>query len=859
MTSTDVGNALSGDDSVTTTSTDNLTLSEDGSYAATGTTYQIQESDSSSTTSDQGLNVFSGADSLSTSASTTTSLTESGGNSAGSYALTETVTGSQNADQSGDDLTGSYTTGSTSSSTTTTQESDSGADGSSSSWTETSDASSTVSSSGDSLSGDYTSTTSGSSTTTLSDSGSDDQGSFTVSESDSGTSSSQETGNSISGSYSASTGSTDTYGMTESVTGSTDSYQVTESGTLTTTGSQTGNSVEQTYTTSQQGNDVYTLGETGNAGGGYTESVQGSEAYTLNETGDTPNQTFSRTEEGSGSYTLQDSGPGATLTPGSGTYVYDMQESGSSRGGSLSQTETGSDRYSLLQGFDNVSNAAKGTPGHLDYSPVGLPFRDPAPAPNAPANVWAAYNKGYEDGYAGDDEDPTDDDEDPTDVDTMSAEYFWYMEGYEDGQEDAELDWQDQHPAPKSTGDPLQDDLERIFGKGDLKAGDIGTYWGQSYDQAGREAAGVIVAMFVEVGEGLAQQFLGGYVEGKAAEFAGFLLQKGWRAVKNVSGKVIGLVQDGKALTKATMEKELKAAAKEFKMCFPAGTPVHTLGGLKVIEEVVPGDRVWAFDHQTVRWVDREVVEVYQLRHRGTMATLRVEGETLRATGGHPFWVVRGEGLAWRPLPGRISAYEVDGRQEGRWVLAGDLQVGDVLLLRHGSVATLESVRVDVVEEQVYNFQVAELQNYAVGSCGLLVHNTNGAHGVPAIRLRSGTTMAEVLQGVPDDAMIHLTRNPSVRPIVTSGGIEYGTSMVRAGDVRGMTLQQFKRDVVGPLAAGRAPDAKSFMIVHSSNPGYGSMQQWPRPNAPLPGTNVQEFRPTSSNIMPNDIVEVVGP
>jgi RHS repeat-associated protein len=100
------------------------------------------------------------------------------------------------------------------------------------------------------------------------------------------------------------------------------------------------------------------------------------------------------------------------------------------------------------------------------------------------------------------------------------------------------------------------------------------------------------------------------------------------------------------------------------KLCFPAGTPVHTPTGLVAIEAIAPGDRVWAFDHQQLCWNEREVVEVYRLLHRGTMATIQVNGETVRATGGHPFWVVQGEGLASRPLPARIKAYEAgDGRR----------------------------------------------------------------------------------------------------------------------------------------------------------------------------------------------------
>jgi hypothetical protein len=74
--------------------------------------------------------------------------------------------------------------------------------------------------------------------------------------------------------------------------------------------------------------------------------------------------------------------------------------------------------------------------------------------------------------------------------------------------------------------------------------------------------------------------------------------------------------------------------------------------------------------------------------------------------------------------------------QEGRWVLAEDLLPGDVVLLRSGELVTLDSVQLDEVEEWVYNFQVAELQNYAVGNCGILVHNANdppksGKQGTP--------------------------------------------------------------------------------------------------------------------------------
>ncbi len=157
---------------------------------------------------------------------------------------------------------------------------------------------------------------------------------------------------------------------------------------------------------------------------------------------------------------------------------------------------------------------------------------------------------------------------------------------------------------------------------------------------------------------------------------------------------------------------------------------MHTSDGKEAIERIAVGDRVWSYDHWQLRWVERRVVEVYRHQNQGAMATIQVKGEAIRATGGHPFWVVDGEGLAERRLPERIGAYEVGGRQPGRWVLAIDLRAGDKILRRDGEVSALDSVEVDETEETVYNFRVLELQNYAVGACGILVHNTN--QGVPS-------------------------------------------------------------------------------------------------------------------------------
>ena len=190
----------------------------------------------------------------------------------------------------------------------------------------------------------------------------------------------------------------------------------------------------------------------------------------------------------------------------------------------------------------------------------------------------------------------------------------------------------------------------------------------------------------------------------------------------NAFVRVAGWLLDDALGTEESSGNEANTGSKS---CFPAGTPVHIAEGVKAIEKIVAGDRVWSYDHRELRWAEGEVVEVYQLLHRGTMATLQVQGETLRATGGHPFWVVSGEG--WPNGLDRsgstLTLPAADREADGRWRC--DLRAGDELLLRQLGVVALESVRLDEVEERVYNFHVAELQNYAVGVWGVLVHNTN--------------------------------------------------------------------------------------------------------------------------------------
>ena len=68
---------------------------------------------------------------------------------------------------------------------------------------------------------------------------------------------------------------------------------------------------------------------------------------------------------------------------------------------------------------------------------------------------------------------------------------------------------------------------------------------------------------------------------------------------------------------------------------------------------------------------------------------------------------------------------------EGRWVDAGDLRPGDVLLSRTGGQSTVESVEATHTPTTVYHLYVEDVHNYAVGDLEWLVHNAHRAGDAP--------------------------------------------------------------------------------------------------------------------------------
>ena len=135
-----------------------------------------------------------------------------------------------------------------------------------------------------------------------------------------------------------------------------------------------------------------------------------------------------------------------------------------------------------------------------------------------------------------------------------------------------------------------------------------------------------------------------------------------------------------------------------------AGTLVATKSGLVPIEDIQPGDLVWATDEETGETALKEVVQTFR-NETEEWVHVKVNGEEITCTPMHPFYV---------PKKG--------------WTSAVDLRAGDILVMLNGEYVVIEQVQHELLESPVaiYNFEVADFHTYYVGEKSVLVHNKCG-------------------------------------------------------------------------------------------------------------------------------------
>ncbi len=131
--------------------------------------------------------------------------------------------------------------------------------------------------------------------------------------------------------------------------------------------------------------------------------------------------------------------------------------------------------------------------------------------------------------------------------------------------------------------------------------------------------------------------------------------------------------------------------------CFAAGTPVMTWLGERPIESIQAGDRVLSQNPVTGE-LAYKVVQNQTLRCEIKIIKLQCGSETIRATHGHPFWVV-GHG----------------------WQLAGHLEVG-ARIRGLDQDFTVDAIEIEPSQE-VYNLLVSDFATFFVGKQCLLVHD----------------------------------------------------------------------------------------------------------------------------------------
>jgi hypothetical protein len=142
--------------------------------------------------------------------------------------------------------------------------------------------------------------------------------------------------------------------------------------------------------------------------------------------------------------------------------------------------------------------------------------------------------------------------------------------------------------------------------------------------------------------------------------------------------------------------------------CFTGDMLIDVEGGKKRADEIKVGEMLWSRDEYDSDGplVLRAVEERFAFT--AEVWNLRVGGQLLRTTGGHPFWV----------------------ENRSRWLGASELRVGDWLRTRDGSLVSVEGVEETGDVESVYNWRVADYHTYFVSATeegeSVWAHNAGG-------------------------------------------------------------------------------------------------------------------------------------
>lgn len=217
---------------------------------------------------------------------------------------------------------------------------------------------------------------------------------------------------------------------------------------------------------------------------------------------------------------------------------------------------------------------------------------------------------------------------------------------------------------------------------------------------------------------------------GKAGVKTG--IKAGIKAIPKAAMKGLGktgFIKLSKEALKTSIDDVAKKLLKTCVFaCFPAGTLVHTEFGLKNIEEIQRGDRVWAYNEETEEIGLQYVVDTLERESDHTLE-IKTTSETIETTAHHPFYV------------------------KGEWKEASELVAGDKVLTQDQKEIEIIKIQFLYKSKKVYNFEVANWHTYFVGVLMFLVHNAQ----------RCVSSMISNLYGALDKSIVHIFSSKHIK------------------------------------------------------------------------------------------------
>lgn len=152
-------------------------------------------------------------------------------------------------------------------------------------------------------------------------------------------------------------------------------------------------------------------------------------------------------------------------------------------------------------------------------------------------------------------------------------------------------------------------------------------------------------------------------------------------------------------------------------LCFVKGTLVYTSDGLKPIEDIEIGDKVWSYDEIKKQ---NELKKVLSLSRNTTkqLLELSINNSKIICTPEHPFYI------------------------KGNWVHAKDLKIGNLVVNDKGHLIKVDDIKIIDNIENVYNLEIDGNHNYFVSEHKILVHND----GCGFMATKNGFVNKEVIE-----------------------------------------------------------------------------------------------------------------